>query len=149
MQQSGYFSRLRDRILLYFCISDHAFNNLHHDLVYYAELQITVCRTKFLYTLCVVPLLFAQFISLTVLSVLILFQVFTNSLCLRVWVTSRPLSFNAPWLSWLQRPTVRLRNHPQSEGREFEPHWGRAFLYLRPDIQVILRDFVNDKVVWL
>ena len=27
----------------------------------------------------------------------------------------------APWLSWLQRPTVSSK---QSEGREFEPHWG-------------------------
>ena len=27
----------------------------------------------------------------------------------------------APWLSWLQRPTVMA-----SEGREFEPHWGRC-----------------------
>ena len=47
------------------------------------------------------------------------------------WLTEsvqRPVVFNAPWLSWLQRPTVRLRNHPQSEGREFEPHWGRYVL---------------------
>ena len=28
---------------------------------------------------------------------------------------------DAPWLSWLQRPTV---TYGTSEGREFEPHWG-------------------------
>ncbi len=38
----------------------------------------------------------------------------------------------APWLSWSQRPTVTIK---QSEGREFEPHWGsnilpRSYCYL-------------------
>ena len=33
----------------------------------------------------------------------------------------------APWLSWLQRPTVIPL---ASEGREFEPHWGSLFLSL-------------------
>ena len=32
----------------------------------------------------------------------------------------------APWLSWLQRPTVTSR---QSEGREFEPHRGSSILF--------------------
>ena len=54
---------------------------------------------------------------------------------------SRPLSFNAPWLSWLQRPTVRLRNHPQSEGREFEPHWGRCILFCLPSPHVFEHDY--------
>jgi hypothetical protein len=38
---------------------------------------------------------------------------------------------HAPWLSWLQRPTVKY--YGASEGREFEPHWGsgerRLFLF--------------------
>ena len=40
----------------------------------------------------------------------------------------------APWLSWLQRPTVSFASaSKQSEGREFEPHWGSSvyeFLFL-------------------
>jgi hypothetical protein len=31
---------------------------------------------------------------------------------------------HAPWLSWLQRPTVKY--YGASEGREFEPHWGSS-----------------------
>jgi hypothetical protein len=40
---------------------------------------------------------------------------------------------HAPWLSWLQRPTVKyeLFFTWSSEGREFEPHWGSYFAYLR------------------
>ena len=43
---------------------------------------------------------------------------------------SRPANHHwhyAPWLSWLQRPTVKRT--VQSEGREFEPHWGRVFTH--------------------
>ena len=39
-----------------------------------------------------------------------------------------PSLIHAPWLSWLQRPTVILYQESQSEGREFEPHWGSLFL---------------------
>ena len=39
--------------------------------------------------------------------------------------TTVTLLICAPWLSWLQRPTV---TNWQSEGREFEPHWGSIFL---------------------
>ena len=41
---------------------------------------------------------------------------------------------NAPWLSWLQRPTVTVlrkcesaSEYRESEGREFEPHWGSVW----------------------
>ena len=34
---------------------------------------------------------------------------------------------SAPWLSWLQRPTVTPMT---SEGREFEPHWGSSFFFV-------------------
>ena len=39
-----------------------------------------------------------------------------------------PSLIHAPWLSWLQRPTVILYQESLSEGREFEPHWGSLFL---------------------
>jgi hypothetical protein len=41
----------------------------------------------------------------------------------------------APWLSWLQRPTVTVW-YATSEGREFETHWGSHFCSLDLDVWV-------------
>ena len=47
--------------------------------------------------------------------------------CIEIsWWTTAKVFLHAPWLSWLQRPTV---THHTSEGREFEPHWGSHFEY--------------------
>ena len=51
---------------------------------------------------------------------------------------SRPANYHwhyAPWLSWLQRPTVK--RIVQSEGREFEPHWGRVFTHACANLYII------------
>ena len=61
----------------------------------------------------------------------------TEQRCLLFILTHTNVLISAPWLSWLQRPTVTIK---QSEGREFEPHGGSILLSVETRSQEFFRE---------